>query len=92
MISWVFKLNCVKLAFIFRLNENIIVVFSSRKSQFFEDSSLWSQNTVRENSFKYDRKEVNTDFTADRTVHDKTSHFDISAKLSMDFMGKLIIL
>ena len=35
----------------------------------------------------YDRKEINTDFTADKTIHEKTSTFDIGAKLTMDFMG-----
>eukprot|EP00092_Neocalanus_flemingeri_P019418 GFUD01021033.1.p1 GENE.GFUD01021033.1~~GFUD01021033.1.p1 ORF type:complete len:1054 (-),score=234.72 GFUD01021033.1:7-3144(-) len=64
--------------------------YDVKKSQFFEDSSFWSQNTIRANSFTYDRKEVNTDFRADKTVHDKTSHFDISAKLSMDFMGGMV--
>ena len=51
------------------------------------DARLWELSTIEENKFKYDRKEVNTAFTADKSVHDKTSHFDISARLSMDFMG-----
>ena len=60
---------------------------ANRKSAVTNDASLWSQNTINEQKFTYDRKEVNTAFTADKSVHDKTSHFDISARLSMDFMG-----
>ena len=62
-----------------------------RKSQVYADASLWSQKTIEENKFQYDRKEVNTAFTADKSVHDKTSHFDISARLSMEFMGICLI-
>jgi hypothetical protein len=60
-----------------------------RKSQVFSDSSLWSQATINENKFRYDRKEVNTAFTADKSIRDKTSHFELSASLSMEFMGKV---
>jgi len=65
-------------------------LYDAKKSQVYSDASLWSQKTIEENKFQYDRKEVNTAFTADKSVHDKTSHFDISARLSMEFMGGMV--
>eukprot|EP00091_Calanus_sinicus_P012714 TRINITY_DN2844_c0_g1_i1.p1 TRINITY_DN2844_c0_g1~~TRINITY_DN2844_c0_g1_i1.p1 ORF type:complete len:211 (-),score=43.29 TRINITY_DN2844_c0_g1_i1:177-809(-) len=65
-------------------------LYDAKKSQVYSDASLWSQATVNENKFRYDRKEVNTAFTADKAIRDKTSHFDISARLAMDFMGGMV--
>merc|ERR1711892_267763 len=65
-------------------------LYDAKKSQVYSDASLWSQKTIEKNKFQYDRKEVNTAFTADKSVHDKTSHFDISARLSMEFMGGMV--
>jgi len=65
-------------------------LYDAKDSTVYNDASLWSQNTINQNKFRYDRKEVNTAFTADKSIHDKTSHFDISARLSMDFMGGMV--
>lgn len=65
-------------------------LYDAKKSQVYPSSNLWSQATINENKFRYDRKEVNTAFTADKAIRDKTSHFDISARLSMDFMGGMV--
>jgi len=65
-------------------------LYDAKKSQVYPSSNLWSQPTINANKFRYDRKEVNTAFTADKAIRDKTSHFDISASLSMEFMGGMV--
>ena len=55
---------------------------------FFPESSLWSQDTINSNSFQYDRRNVNLDLSANKRTLDKTDHMDISAHLTLDFMGK----
>ena len=57
---------------------------------FFPEASLWSQNNINDNSFQYDRLNVNLEVTANKKKLDKTDHFDISAHLTLDFMSKYI--
>jgi len=66
------------------------MLYDAKESQLHADSNLWSQSTINSNAMVYDRKEINTDFTADKTIHEKTSTFDIGAKLTMDFMGGMV--
>ena len=54
---------------------------------FFPEASLWSQKTIKNNSFQYDRRNVNLEVTANKKTLDKTDHFDISAHLTLDFMS-----
>ena len=57
---------------------------------FFPEASLWSQNTINDNHFTYDRRNVNLEVTANKKTLEKTEHFDLSAHLTLDFMSKCI--
>lgn len=57
------------------------------KKNDFERSSIWSHHTIENNTYKYARKEVTTDFRADSTTVERADKFDINADLTMDFMS-----
>jgi len=64
--------------------------YDAKKSELDPAFNFWSQSTIDSNKTTYDRKEVTTEFTADKYQRDKTSHFDISARLAMDFMSGMV--
>jgi len=65
-------------------------LYDARRNMFFPESSLWSQDTINSNSFQYDRRNVNLDVSANKRTLDKTDHMDISAHLTLDFMGGMV--
>ena len=55
---------------------------------FFPDASLWNKDTIDNNTFEYDRRNVDLEVTASKRTLEKTDSMDISAHLTLDFMSK----
>lgn len=67
---------------------NKVLLF--RGSRFYPDSSPWSSATLGEAPYEYNKYEVRTEFTADKTVKSKTVGMGIDAKFSFELLGGLI--
>jgi hypothetical protein len=69
---------------------NSIILYDNRKNEFMADSSLWSFETIENQSRMIPTKEVNYKVQADKTTHEKMHHMDLSLTLRIDFLGGLI--
>ena len=56
----------------------------------FPEASLWTREAINNNSYTYNRANVKTDFTSERTVKSKTKGFKFGVSLGFDLLGKTI--
>merc|ERR1711971_97690 len=72
------------------MNFQLGSLYDARGSRFYPDSSPWSSATLAEAPYEYNKYEVRTEFTADKTVKSKTVGMGIDAKFSLELLGGLI--
>ena len=54
----------------------------------FPETSFWSQDVIRDNATVNNRFKVDLDVQSLYRTHDRTKFFDVSAYLTVDFMGE----
>ena len=58
-----------------------------RENKYFSDASFWKQNTIEDEAFKYNRKEVKTEYSDSKRVRQKISSWSVDAHFSLDLLG-----
>merc|ERR1719427_1677160 len=64
--------------------------YDARTNMFFPESSFWTRTTIDDNKSQTNKFETKAEFNSDQRTLSKTSHMDISASLSMDFMSGMV--
>ena len=58
-----------------------------RENKYFSDTSFWEPVTINAEAFEYNHKEVKTEYSDSKTVHQKMQSFSVDAHFSLDLLG-----
>ena len=73
-------------------NVNSNLCLFKRGNKYFSDTSFWEPGTINAEAFEYNHKEVKTEYSDSKTVHQKMQSFSVDAHFSLDLLGLLQIL